>query len=82
MAPHGPWSGPVHGSVRNGSARSIFGCKENRPAVGPDQGKARDGLRSGHGPVRDGLDRVGIFNILECEYTLYRSISNASGYKL
>jgi hypothetical protein len=48
----GPVHAPVHESARNGSARSIFGCKENRSTVGPDQSKVRDGPRSGYGPVR------------------------------
>jgi hypothetical protein len=73
---HGPArstirSGPVHGSARDWPARSIFGFKENRPTVGPDQGKARSGdgpVRSGpvhgHGPVRNELDRTNFFNPL------------------
>jgi hypothetical protein len=43
--------GPVHGSARDGSTWSIFGFKENRLIVGPDQGKARSG------PGRIGPDR-------------------------
>jgi hypothetical protein len=60
---HGPRSGPVRdgparSTVRSGpvhgSARSIFGRREDQPTVGPDRGRARSGPRSGHGLVRSG----------------------------
>jgi hypothetical protein len=53
---HGPArstvrSGPFYGLARDGSARSIFGWREDRPTIDPDRGRARDGPRSGHGSV-------------------------------
>jgi hypothetical protein len=56
--PHGPRSGPFHGSARDGSARSIFGWTEDRPTVGLDRNKARDGPWSGHGPVQSDPERI------------------------
>jgi hypothetical protein len=47
-------SGPVHGSARDGSTRSIFEWKKDRPTVGPDRGRVRSGPRSRSGPGRIG----------------------------
>jgi hypothetical protein len=57
------WSGPVHGSARDGSTRFIFGWRENRT-------KARYGTV--HGPIRNGLDHPVHFNSLRDRHNLNR----------
>jgi hypothetical protein len=44
-------SGPVHGSARDGSIRSVFGWREDRPTVKPDRGKTWDVHGFDHGSV-------------------------------